>query len=302
MLLGMLGLGLVWLAQLPFELVSHWWQRRYGIAEGGYLEALLANWGALGGAFLFVCLALLIVMGLARKLGERWWLAGGPVFVALAVLFAFVQPYLVTQTHPLRDAALRRTLDDYERAQGLGHVPVRVQEVSDLTSSPNAFAAGLGPSRRVVLWDTLLDGRIDDAGVRVVLAHELAHLSRRHIPKGLAWYALLALPGAWAIARATRRRGGMGEPAAVPLGLAVLVALQVAAFPVVSAVSRHLEAEADWVALRTTADPGAAEALFEEFSRISLDDPSPPTWSYLLFASHPTIEQRIAMARAYASR
>lgn len=299
MLLGMLGLGLVWLAQLPFQLASHWWQRRYGVAEGGYIATLFENWAALGGAFLFVCFALLVVMGLARRLGERWWLAGGPFFAALAVLFAFAQPYLVTGAQPLRDAALRRTIDEYERVQGLDHVPVRVERVSDLTNVPNAFATGIGPSNRIFLWDTLLDGRLSDAEVRVVVAHELGHLSRRHIPKGLAWYALLALPGAWAIARATRRRGGMGEPAAVPLGLAVLVVLQLAALPLQSAVSRHLEAEADWVALRTTDDPRAAAALFREFTRISLDDPSPPTWSYLLFSTHPTIEQRIAMARAF---
>ncbi len=302
MLLGMLGLGLVWLAQLPFQLLSHWWQRRYGVAKGGYVEALVENWAALGGAFLFICLALLIVMGLARRLGERWWLAGAPVFVALAVLFAFVQPYLVTGAHPLRDPALRGTIDADAREQGLGRVPVLVQEVSDLTTAPNAFVAGLGPSRRVVLWDTLLDGRLSDAEVRVVVAHELGHLSRRHLPKGLAWYALLALPGAWAIARATRRRGGMGEPAAVPLGLLVLVVLQLAALPLQTAVSRHMEAEADWVALTTTDDPRSAEALFEEFTRLALADPSPPTWSYVLFSTHPTIEQRIAMARAYRVR
>jgi len=299
MLLGMLGLGLVWLAQLPFQLASHWWQRRYGVAEGGYLAAIFENWAALAGEFLFVCLALLVVMGFARWLGERWWLAGGPVFALLAVLFTFAQPYLVSGAHPLRDTALRRTIDEYERVQGLGHVPVRVEEVSNLTNAPNAYVTGIGPSRRVFLWDTLLDGRLSDAEVRVVVAHELGHLSRRHLPKGLAWYALLALPGAWAIARATRRRGGMGEPAAVPLGLLVLVVLQLAALPFESAVSRHFEAEADWVALETTADPEAAASLFRAFTRISLDDPSPPTWSYVIFSTHPTIEQRIAMAHAF---
>ena len=72
--------------------------------------------------------------------------------------------------------------------------------------------------------------------------------------------------------------------------------------PLESAVSRHLEAEADWVALTTTADPRNAEALFEEFTRIALADPSPPTWAYVLFSTHPTVEQRIAMARAFAAR
>lgn len=296
--LGLAGLALAWASQLPFRIASHWWQLRYGLAEGGYLAALLEHWPTLVAEAGLAGAALLVVMGLARRLGERWWLAGGPFFVGIAVVAAFVQPYLVTGTQPIRSAELRDTVAAYERKQGLTGVTVRVEKVSDLTHAPNAFALGLGPSSRIVVWDTLLDGRYSRAEVRTVLAHELAHLSRRHVAKGLAWFALFALPGAWALARSTRRRGGLGEPAAVPFALAVLVGLQLASLPLQSAVSRHIEAEADWVALATTGDPRGAEDLFREFTRVSLDDPSPPTWSYVLFSTHPTIEQRIAMARA----
>src|SRR4029078_12143296 len=72
MLLGMLGLGIVWLVQLPFTLLDVWWARRHGLTQGGYLEWALGNWFELGGAFVSLCIALLVVMFLARWLGEVW--------------------------------------------------------------------------------------------------------------------------------------------------------------------------------------------------------------------------------------
>ena len=75
----------------------------------------------------------------------------------------------------------------------------------------------------------MVDGTFTDSEVKVVLAHEIGHHSSNHIPKGLAWFALFALPGAWILMRATRRRGGMGEAAAIPLALLVVAALQLAA-------------------------------------------------------------------------
>jgi len=138
--------------------------------------------------------------------------------------------------------------------------------------------------------------------VRVVVAHELGHHSRDHLWKNVAWYALFAFPGAYLIARATRRRGGMREPTAVPLALLVLVVLQILALPVQNAITRHMEAEADWVALETTEDPEAARGLFQGFSEQALLDPSPPAWSYLFFESHPSIADRIAMAEAWRER
>jgi STE24 endopeptidase len=299
MLLGMLGLALLWLVQIPFGLADLWWQRRYDVSELGYGEWLLLNWFALGGEFLFVCLALLVVMGLAGLLRDWWWLPGGAVFVGLAALFTFVSPYLI----PAQVKAPPRVVAEAERLaeeQGLDDIPVRVQEVESW-EAPNAAATGLGPTRRVILWDTLVD-RFDRDEVRVVLAHELGHHSRDHLPKGIAWYALFAFPGAFVIARATRRRGGMREPFAVPLALLVLVVLQTLFLPVQNTITRHMEAEADWVALETTEDPQAARELFEGFSEEALLDPDPPTWSYVLMETHPAIAERVAMAEAWKAR
>jgi STE24 endopeptidase len=302
MLLGMLGLGLVWFTQVPFGLAELWWERRYGISHIGYFEWLFGDWLALGGEFLFICLALLIVMALAGLLGDRWWIVGGPVFVALATLFVFVSPYLMTDTHRLRNRALVAEARRLEAVEKSARVPIDVQDVHGETSAPNAEATGLGPSRRVILWDTLLDGRFSRRQIRFVLAHEIGHIARNHLVKGIAWYALFAIPGAFLIAVATRRRGGMADPRAVPLGLFVVVLLQLAATPVENAISRHIEAEADWMALQATHDPRGGAALFRQFTVAALEDPNPPTWSYVLFENHPTVAQRIAMTRAWAER
>jgi Zn-dependent protease with chaperone function len=302
MLLGMLGFGFVWLSQIPFGLAELWWERRHGVSHMGYLEWIFGNWAQLAGEFAFVCLALLIVMALARKLGERWWIPGAATFVGLGALFAFVLPYLLTDLSPLRRPKLATAAHRIAEREGVPDVPLRVEDVSGGTSAANAMAVGLGPSRRVILWNTLLDGRFGDRQVLFVVAHEYGHQARKHLPKGIAWYALFALPGAFLIARSTRRRGGMGDPAAVPLSLLVLVVLQLAGLPLTNLITRHIETEADWMALRTTHDPGADRRLMQSFTRTSLVQPDPPTWSYILLEDHPTIAQRIALANAWERR
>jgi STE24 endopeptidase len=299
MLLGMLGLGIVWLVQLPFGLVDLWWARRHGLSEIGYVGWAFDHWFELGGTFVSLCVALLVVMFLARHLGEWWWIPGAAVFVVIGAAFAFAQPYLIGETTALEDPALRRSADAFERQQGISGVPVSVEDVSGTTGQANAYAVGFGPSRKVVLWSTMVDGDFSNAEVRVVLAHEIGHHSSDHIPKGLAWFALFALPGAWVLMRSTRRRGGMGEAASVPLALLVVAVIQLALTPAQTWISRRMEAEADWKALQTTRDPTAARGLFVGFGKTSLGDPDPPVWAHVLLDSHPTLSQRVAMAEAW---
>ena len=289
MLLGMIGFALVWLAQLPFGVADLWWQRRHHLTHVGYVTQIFGNWLALGGQFLFLCLTLRIVMGLARKLPRLWWAVAAPVFIGVALLFAFVNPYLLT-THRLSDPQLRAASARLERIERVRHIPIVVENVHDITSLPNAEATGLGVSRRVVLWDTLVHD-FTPREVTVVIAHELGHLAHDHIWKDIGWYALFAFPGTFLIARATRRRGGMGQPEAVPLSLFVLVALSLLAVPLQNSISRHMEAEADWAALEATHDPAGAVALFRRFVPTTLGEPNPSSFEYVLLENHPTIMQ-----------
>ena len=302
MLLAMLGFAIVWLVQVPFGVAQLWWDRRHDVAESSYVEWLFGNWFALGTEFLFVSFAILVVMGIAGRVGGRWWIFGAPVFVGLALLFAFSFPYLLLGVGDIKDRQLTRDASALAAELGVDDVPIRVQQVDEFTDSANAFAGGLGPSQRVVLWNTLLDGRFSDSEVRVVLTHEFAHHSEDHIWKGLAWYALFALAGAYLIARLTRRRGGMAEARAVPIALLVFVGLNVLAMPIDNMISRRYEVEADWIALQTTREPDGARDLFQSFAETALQDPTPPGWAFVWLDSHPTLLQRTAMVQAWEDR
>lgn len=295
---GMVTLVTLWFVSLPFGIAEQWWAARHGLAPHDYLAWLTAPWASLGFEAGFALVAIVVVMGLARAFGRNWWLAGAPVFVGLALLFTFLGGYVAAAGTTDVPPRLRAEVAALEQRQGVD-VPVRELRVSDWTSEANAFAAGIGPSTRVVLWDTLLDGRFSRGEVRVVLAHELAHVERRHLWKGIAWAALLAFPVAFLVAEGTRPAGGLRSAGAIPLAFLLLTVGSLVASPIENAVSRRYEAEADWAALQATRDPKAMTELFRSFAETSLAQPSPPTWDYVLFQTHPTLAQRIAMAERW---
>lgn len=300
MIVSMVMLVVVWAVDLPFSIALRWWDTRYDLAEGGWLEWLLEPWAVLGGSIAFVMLQVAVVMGFARRYPRFWWIPVPPVFLAITVFFVFVSPYLLAfGVDRPTDPQLRRESEVLAKEIGTEGTPVDVEKVSDITSQPNAFAAGIGPTQRIVLFDTLLDGRFDDAEVAVVVAHEFGHIARRHIPKGLGWAVLLSFPIAFLVAEATRRRGGLGDPAVLPYGALVLVVINLVLMPVSNEISRRYEAEADWVALKATDDPEAAQGLFEGFAKEGLSQPDPPGWWHIYFGTHPTLLQRIEMAEAW---
>jgi STE24 endopeptidase len=296
-LLGMMGFALVWLAQLPFGLAGVWWARRHDVVEVGYVEYVLGEFFGLGGEFLFVCVALLVTMVIARVLRSTWWVPATGVLVGLALFFAYVGPYLVPELERA-DRETRSSARALAQREGLPPVPVRVEEVREFTSQPNAYAFGLGDTRRIVLWDTLADD-FPQPEVDAVVAHELGHHRHQHILKGLGWFALAALPAAFAVALATRRYG-LADPRSIPIALFVVVALGLVTGPLQAASSRRYEAEADWAALQATRDPAAMERLHERFTAEALADPDPPRWFHVLFDSHPTGLERIEMSRAWS--
>jgi STE24 endopeptidase len=298
---GMVLLVTLWFVSLPFGLAQLWWQHHWGLGPFDVVSWLFARRAALGASVLFAMAAIVIAVGLAARLRRRWWIAGAPVFVAIAVLFGLVSGWVAAAgAHPVRNASLRARIARIERTEHVS-APVRVLPVHKVTHEANAFSAGFGPSTHVVLWDTLLDGRFSAGEVNVVVAHELGHVKSRHVLKGLAWFALLAFPAAFLVAELTRRRGGLQNPANLPLALLVLAVAGLAAAPLENAVSRRYEAEADWRALEATHDPADARRLFQNFARTSLQEPDPPLLGYLWLENHPTLMQRIAMARNFAS-
>jgi STE24 endopeptidase len=299
-LMGMMGICLVWLVSLPFGLVEIWWTRKYDAVEVDYFDYLVGSFFGLSGQALSLCVILLITMGLARLLKSAWWLPGVAALAAVTALLAWLSPYLLPglEEPPNDIAADARPLAE---KQDVEDVPVRVEDVDEYTEQPNAYAMGLGDTRRIVLWNTLVED-FPRKEVRSVVAHEFGHLQHDHIAKSIGWSALFALPAAFIVMLLTRRRGGLGDPAAVPIALLVVVVLQLAASPITSGSSRRMEAEADWAALEATRDPTSMAALHRRFTDEALSDPDPPGWFHWMFDSHPSPAERVAMARAWARR
>jgi STE24 endopeptidase len=299
---GMVLLVTLWFVGLPFSLAGLWWQHHWGLGPFDVLAWLAAQWSTLGPQVVFAMATIALLVGLAGRF-RRWWLIAAPVVVVFAAFFAFVSGWLgALVSHPLRDPALQADVTRLERIEHVQGTPVRVQDVSSWTDQANAFTVGFGPSTHVVLWDTILDDRFSRAEQNVVIAHELGHVRSRHIPKAIGWTALIILPTLWLVAVATRRRGGVGDPANLPYVFLVLTVLAVLTSPIENAVSRRYEAEADWRALNATRDPAADTSLFQQFAKTSLEEPNPPLLDFLWLENHPTLAQRIAMAQAWRAR
>ena len=299
---GMVLLVTLWFVGLPFSLAGLWWQHHWGLGPFDVLAWLAAQWSTLGPEAVFAMATIVLLVGTAGRF-RRWWLIAAPIVIVFAAFFAFISGWLAAlASHPLDDPALQADVARLERAERVQGTPVRVQDVSSWTDQANAFTVGFGPSTHVVLWDTILDERFSRAEQDVVIAHELGHVRSRHILKAIGWSALIILPTLWLLAVATRRRGGVGDPANLPYVFLVLTVLALLAAPLENAVSRRYEAEADWRALNATRDPAADTSLFQEFGRTSLEEANPPLLDYVWLENHPTIAQRIAMAQAWRER
>jgi STE24 endopeptidase len=305
-----LALGLAvalgtWLALLPLGAVSQSWTRRFGLSHQGYLGWLGDQGLALLVEAVLVLIAVAVAMALAGWLGGKWWLVGGPALAVVGFAFVVVQPLVIeplfNRFEPLGDRALAAEIQQLARREGVAIKGVSVSDASRRTTTENAYVSGLGPTRRVVFWDTILHGRLSRGEILAVAAHELAHVAHRHVWKWTGIFGLLSIPGVLAVALVTERAGGGGvaEPGLVPLGLFVVFVFFLATLPLQNAFSRRYEAEADWTALEATHDPRAMIGLQRQLSVSALGDPDPPGWVQGFFGTHPTTMQRIAMAKVF---
>ncbi|MGE2721063.1 M48 family metalloprotease [Mycolicibacterium celeriflavum] len=292
----------VWFTALPVGMVRHWWYRRYGLTEQGYGAWVVDRALELLVATVVVVLAVGLAVYLAARFGRHWWLVGSAAIVVLGALIVLAQPLVIeplfNRFAPISDRNLAAQIETLGKRLGVGVESVDVSDASRRTTMANASVTGIGSTRHIVLHDTLLDGRFTEEEILWVSAHELAHVARGHVWKGVAWFALFAIPGLAAIAWITERRGGVRDPAVIPLALLCTFALSVFTLPAQNSVLRHYEREADWIALRVTNDPASQISTQLRFARTALADPDPPAWALIVLGSHPTTMQRIEMAKA----
>ncbi len=245
------------------------------------------------------------VLGLMRR-GERWWIGAAAGSVGLGVLFTLGAPVVldpIFNRFTLLEAG--DTRDDVlalAQAAGVRLKGVYKVDASRRTTAVNAYVTGIGATRRVVLFDTLTS-TFSREETRLVVAHELAHVRHRDVPRGLLQIGLVAPAAMLAAARLTRRLEGGREPGPGTLpGLAL--ALGTVAAPVgavCNRLSRAVERRADAFALELTDAPEAFTSFEQRIVLANLGDPDPPRWFNVLLATHPPAVERIAAARAHVS-
>ena len=303
---------------LPFSIRAFRQDARAGLATqrlGGFLR----DWAKARA----VGLVLIVLPVTALVLGARWRPPGWPLVAAVAAVLlvlalAVVGPVLIeplfNRFRPLEPGPLRARLLELAAAMGVPVRDVLVADASRRTTRVNAYVSGLGRTRRVVVYDTLLAASGGSAGpedeVALVAAHELAHVRHRDVLWGTLGSAALAALSVLAVValfdlegvRARLAVDGLGDPLAVP-GLLLLAALGgLLAAPVASAISRWAEARADWVALEVTRDPVTAVTVERRLALENRADLRPNRLLVVLFASHPTTMARIAQAWLWAER
>jgi STE24 endopeptidase len=266
------------------------------LGDKGKSTAIAAGFAALGGAVL--------VLGM-RRFGRRWWIPGTVAVVAFGAITTYAGPIvldpLFNDFKRLPQGELREDVLRLAREAGVDVGEVYEMDASRRTTAANAYVNGLGHTKRVVLYDTLLED-FTPAETRMVVAHELGHVHYHDMRNGLIWFAIVAPFGMYATALLTERfapRGGGLGPRAVP-AVALSIAIVVPVLTMVSnQLSRDVEKRADAFSLQLTDDP---QTLIEFQRRIAVknvSDPDPPAISRFLLGTHPTTLERIGMAEAF---
>ena len=302
-----LALGLV-VVTLPLAAVAHeravdvglstqsWgaWLGDVGKAAG--VEAVLAAGGAA------------IVMVLIRRFPRRWWVPASGAVVALSAVFLFLSPILIeplfNRFERLPKGPLRSEVLDLAERSDVDVGEVYRVDASRRTTGANAYVGGLGSTKRVVLYDNLIED-FPPEQVRSVVAHELAHVEHRDLLRGLLFIAILAPAGMYLVQRASERIAGerpLRTPADLPKLALVLAVVSFLGGIAGNVLSRPVEARADAYALDLTKDPAAFVGLERRLALRNVSDPDPPRLLHLLFGTHPTTVDRIGYGLAWAER
>ncbi len=285
-------------AGLPLEALARRRSRAVGLVTqswGGWAEDLLKAQSI--SAPLSAGAGTLLVAGMQRH-GERWWVGGAAGLVAGGVLALLAGPVLldpIFNRFEPADPELRARVSRLAEAAGVRVDRVLVVDASRRTTASNAYVTGLGATRRVVLFDTLLRD-FSAAEVDFVVAHELAHVRHRDVSRGLLLVAVAAPAATYAIAQLADALGA--EPDARALAATALAAglLAPALGVVTNTFSRAIERRADRFAMALVGDARTQIAFQRSIAVRNVAEPEPPAWVQLLRGSHPTTLERIAMA------
>jgi STE24 endopeptidase len=303
------------LLELPVRYFSYLVSRKYGVSTqlpGAWLADVGKSW-----LVSTVIAVLLVGMGYAivRKSPKRWWfwywLASIPVIVFLMFIQPLVIDPLFNHFQPLQDQKLKADILSLAHQAGIPADQVYEVDMSTKTNALNAYVNGIGPSARIVLWDTTLQ-KLSHDEILFIMGHEMGHYVMHHV----FWGMVEAIGGLfvllWVLSRLLPRlieRFGrvwgirsLSDPASLPLALLVVSLLSFAVSPLENAVSRGYEHAADVYGLQITGIPAAAVRAFQKLASESLSEPNPsPVVRFFLY-DHPTLSERIAFAEGKGNR
>lgn len=294
--------GLTELVRLP----GIAWMRVVQDGRAGFRTSSVARWSIdhLLGVGTRAATAAILAWSVTRLIARhpqswpaRLTVIATSVMIGAVLLHPLVVHPLLLPERPIPDGPHRTAALAVVERSGLD-VPVVLGEASLRTTRRNAVATGLGPTRRVVLHDTLLT--LEPRAFAAITAHEIAHLAHRDpLRVALAPAPLLLL-----LALTARRAlGGAPEGSARRRRMTMLIAaallLDATSAPLVGVVSRRTEIAADHRSLELSADPLAHVQLLRMLVIEDLVDPDPPRWSQLL-STHPAAGARLRSAIASA--
>ncbi|HTX11346.1 MAG TPA: M48 family metalloprotease [Solirubrobacteraceae bacterium] len=263
------------------------------LLKGAAIEAVMA--GGAGAA----------AVAVTRRYPSRWWLPASVGSVLFGTVLATVAPVMLDPLFNdftrLPEGETRSDVLELARAAGVKVGEVYSVDASRRTTAANAYVAGLGPTKRVVLFDTLLD-RYNRDEIRVVVAHELAHVRNRDVIRGVVFAALVAPAATLAVQRLSWELSPeRGTPGALPALALAAAAVGAPTGLIGNRLSRAIERRSDDYSLRLTGAPDAFISFERAIAVQNVADVQPPRWLTSLLATHPPTSERIGVAVGYSS-
>jgi STE24 endopeptidase len=268
-----------------------------------WLTVSAGTWATMG---VLAVVLLASVRRWPRSWPYRLTVAGSVLAAVVVMVHPLVLQPVLLPTEPLPEGEVRDIAEEILAETGAAELPLYVGDASARTTRATALVTGLGPTERVVLYDTLLE--LPEEQVRSVLAHELAHREHRDLLRGVlaaptALLVGLVLVRAVAWSSASRRlihARGPTDPRLVAVVLATGLVLELAGTPVANLLSRRAEIAADHRALEITGEAELQIAASRAFTVRDLSVPRPPTWVQVLYGTHPSIDDRIRSTVAWS--
>ncbi len=301
----------LWLAGLPFSVISHRLEVRYGLSRQSWRGWALDDAKSLAIGYGLTLVAVEVLYWVLRAFPATWWIIVWVLGLGVSVAASVVAPVLFLRifynSNRLEDPELEARLRALAEHAGMRVLSVHVVQSSVKSSRSNAALAGAGRTRRIVLTDTLLRTHGPDE-IETILAHELAHQKHRDPAIGFGIFVVTSLVSLavlqavlpWAVSLLDLR--GIADVAGLPVLMLATGILSLAFDPLERALSRWRESRADRTALEITGKPEAFASAMVKLHDANLSLARPPRLIEFLLMTHPAAWRRISSARAFPGR